>query len=148
MSTSSIQADSHAQAQALDFVAGHCACTAVAYVLDLSTEQDLLNSGSQPQGQASASNHSKQSRPIGLTLSTYCHCSKCQRFNGAPFVWTTHWKEESVTWFPPPEVEENVSEEEEGESLEDGDELEQIAEEETEEGKKQVSGQEDSIQSE
>lgn len=33
-----------------------------------------------------------------LTLSAFCHCSSCQRLNGAPFVHTTHWRERSVVW--------------------------------------------------
>ncbi|KAK0545294.1 hypothetical protein OC846_005723 [Tilletia horrida] len=33
-----------------------------------------------------------------LTLSAYCHCSKCQILNGAPYVWTTHWTDRSVSW--------------------------------------------------
>lgn len=56
---------------------GHCFCRAVAYTVDVS---DLSN----------------------LTLSAYCHCTKCQRLNGAPFVFSTHWKEAAVQWFPAP----------------------------------------------
>lgn len=33
-----------------------------------------------------------------LALSAFCHCTKCQRLNGAPFVWTTHWEKEAVEW--------------------------------------------------
>lgn len=30
------------------------------------------------------------SRPAeNLTLSSYCHCSRCQRLNGAPFIWVS-----------------------------------------------------------
>lgn len=36
-----------------------------------------------------------------LALSGYCHCSKCQRLNGAPFVWTTHWEGGAVEWLEP-----------------------------------------------
>ncbi|KAE8231891.1 hypothetical protein CF326_g3085 [Tilletia indica] len=32
------------------------------------------------------------------TLTAYCHCSKCQILNGAPYVWTTHWVEGALTW--------------------------------------------------
>ncbi|KAK0532639.1 hypothetical protein OC834_002534 [Tilletia horrida] len=35
------------------------------------------------------------------TLSAFCHCSKCQLLNGAPFVWTTHWVERAVRWLGP-----------------------------------------------
>lgn len=81
----------------LDFVAGHCACTAVAYVLNLSPEEQ-----DQDQAGPSSSINQNSRKPAGLTLAAACHCSKCQRLNGAPFVWTTHWKEDSVKWFPPP----------------------------------------------
>lgn len=34
-----------------------------------------------------------------FALSAYCHCTRCQRLNGAPFIWTTHWYgRESVDW--------------------------------------------------
>ncbi|CAD6929597.1 unnamed protein product [Tilletia controversa] len=36
--------------------------------------------------------------PDDCTLTAYCHCSKCQILNGAPYVWTTHWVERAVTW--------------------------------------------------
>ncbi|CAO1638007.1 unnamed protein product [Parajaminaea phylloscopi] len=36
-----------------------------------------------------------------LALSAYCHCSSCQRLNGAPFIWTTHWEEAAVEWLLP-----------------------------------------------
>ncbi|EPQ32142.1 uncharacterized protein PFL1_00339 [Pseudozyma flocculosa PF-1] len=51
---------------------GHCACGALRYTLDAS--------------------------PSNLLLSAYCHCTRCQRLNGAPFVWTTHWKKDAVAW--------------------------------------------------
>ncbi|MBW0496195.1 hypothetical protein O181_035910 [Austropuccinia psidii MF-1] len=37
-------------------------------------------------------------KPSNLTLSAYCHCTNCQRLNGAPFVWTTHWKNHALHW--------------------------------------------------
>ncbi|KAK9900043.1 hypothetical protein P389DRAFT_165174 [Cystobasidium minutum MCA 4210] len=33
-----------------------------------------------------------------LKVSAFCHCSRCQRLNGAPCIWTTHWKAEGVIW--------------------------------------------------
>ena len=34
-----------------------------------------------------------------LTMSAYCHCSRCSRLAGAPFIWTAHWKgKNSVEW--------------------------------------------------
>lgn len=36
--------------------------------------------------------------PSDLALSGYCHCTKCQRLNGAPFIWTTHWEAGAVEW--------------------------------------------------
>jgi hypothetical protein len=36
-----------------------------------------------------------------LTLSAYCHCSRCQRTHAAPFTHTTHWKRDAVTWTSP-----------------------------------------------
>ncbi|KAL9936201.1 hypothetical protein V8E36_005043 [Tilletia maclaganii] len=37
-------------------------------------------------------------RKEDCTLSAFCHCSKCQVLNGAPYVWTTHWVEDAITW--------------------------------------------------
>lgn len=53
---------------------GHCACTRTRFTLNLTN------------------------LPSDLRLSAYCHCSKCQRLNGAPFIWTTHWAESAVRW--------------------------------------------------
>ena len=36
-----------------------------------------------------------------LALSAYCHCSRCQRLNGAPYVWSTHWLYSALSWYPP-----------------------------------------------
>ncbi|UZJ53878.1 hypothetical protein CBS101457_003198 [Exobasidium rhododendri] len=58
-------------------IRGHCACGSLRYTIDVSNiDRDLK-------------------------LSMYCHCSQCQRLNGAPFVWSTHWSYPSVTWDPP-----------------------------------------------
>ncbi|SAM72238.1 related to Chitin deacetylase 1 [Ustilago bromivora] len=54
---------------------GHCNCGALEYQLDAT--------------------------PANLLLSAYCHCTRCQRINGAPYIWTTHWKKEAVTWSSP-----------------------------------------------
>ncbi|KAN0066364.1 hypothetical protein ACQY0O_000458 [Thecaphora frezii] len=51
---------------------GYCACQSLRFSLDAS--------------------------PSNLLLSAYCHCTRCQRLNGAPFVWTTHWTKQAVTW--------------------------------------------------
>ncbi|SNX81434.1 related to Chitin deacetylase 1 [Melanopsichium pennsylvanicum] len=51
---------------------GHCNCGALSYTLDAS--------------------------PSNLRLSAYCHCTRCQRINGAPYIWTTHWAKNAVTW--------------------------------------------------
>lgn len=53
---------------------GHCACKRTRYRVQLTNLED------------------------DLRLSAYCHCTSCQRLNGAPFVWTTHWAEEAVEW--------------------------------------------------
>ena len=58
-------------------IGGHCACGALQYRIDVSNVRS------------------------DLQLSAYCHCTRCQRFNGAPFVWTTHWLYHAVTWNPP-----------------------------------------------
>lgn len=58
-------------------IKGHCACGSLRYRIDVSNiERDLVLSG-------------------------YCHCSQCQRLNGAPFVWTNHWLYPALTWDPP-----------------------------------------------
>lgn len=57
-----------------EYTTGHCACKRTRYRLQLTNLQD------------------------DLRLSAYCHCTSCQRLNGAPFVWTTHWAEEVVQW--------------------------------------------------
>ncbi len=31
-------------------------------------------------------------------LRNACHCSTCSRINGAPFIWTSHWKYDAVKW--------------------------------------------------
>lgn len=54
---------------------GHCDCGALEYQLDAS--------------------------PANLRMSAYCHCTRCQRINGAPYVWTTHWTKQAVTWSSP-----------------------------------------------
>ncbi|CAO1615152.1 unnamed protein product [Sympodiomycopsis kandeliae] len=55
-------------------ITGHCYCKRTAYTVRLTN----LSSD--------------------LRLSAYCHCSNCQRLNGAPFIWTTHWAEDAVAW--------------------------------------------------
>lgn len=45
--------------------------------------------------------YSLEATPANLCLSAFCHCTQCQRINGAPYVWTTHWKKEAVTWSSP-----------------------------------------------
>lgn len=55
-------------------VAGHCACGSLRYTIELRG---------------------------ALPLSMYCHCSSCQRFNGAPFVHSLHIPYEWLTWSPP-----------------------------------------------
>ncbi|PWN45251.1 hypothetical protein IE81DRAFT_364268 [Ceraceosorus guamensis] len=55
-------------------VPGHCACGALSFIID-------LNVG----------------RP---STSAYCHCTRCQRFNGAPFVHTLHLPFAAVSWMP------------------------------------------------
>lgn len=57
-----------------EYTTGHCACKRTRYRVQLTNLQD------------------------DLRLSAYCHCTSCQRLNGAPFVWTTHWAEEVVQW--------------------------------------------------
>jgi hypothetical protein len=57
-----------------EYTTGHCACKRSRYRVQLTNLQD------------------------DLRLSAYCHCTSCQRLNGAPFVWTTHWAEEAVKW--------------------------------------------------
>jgi hypothetical protein len=54
---------------------GHCACGALSYTLT-------------PSGPP--------------RLSAYCHCTRCQRFNGAPFVHTMHLPYAAVQWHPSP----------------------------------------------
>ena len=56
------------------FTTGHCSCGRSRYRVDLTN----LSSD--------------------LRLTAYCHCSRCARLNGAPFIWTTHWAQEAVTW--------------------------------------------------
>ncbi|PRP81786.1 hypothetical protein PROFUN_10775 [Planoprotostelium fungivorum] len=51
-------------------ITGHCHCKSLQYSLEASKDN--------------------------LDLSAYCHCSQCQRLNGAPFIWTTHWKGKAV----------------------------------------------------
>lgn len=60
-------------------VHGYCACGRLRYTIDCSN----LDSD--------------------LTLSAFCHCSRCQRINGAPFVHSLHLKYPAVTWDPQPE---------------------------------------------
>ncbi|TKY90153.1 hypothetical protein EX895_000151 [Sporisorium graminicola] len=55
---------------------GHCNCGALEYTLDAT--------------------------PANLRMSAFCHCTRCQRINGAPYIWTTHWKKEAVTWSSAP----------------------------------------------
>jgi hypothetical protein len=58
-------------------IAGHCACGSLRYRIDVTNiDTDLVLSG-------------------------YCHCSQCQRLNGAPYVWTNHWQYKALTWDPP-----------------------------------------------
>ncbi|PWN48661.1 glycoside hydrolase/deacetylase [Violaceomyces palustris] len=65
---------------------GHCFCKKLAFTIDISS-------------------------PSNLTLSAACHCSQCQRLNGAPFIYTTHWKKNAVTWFPQPEQSQEAGDE-------------------------------------
>ena len=58
---------------------GSCFCTSTTYALHLIDNQTTPLSSN-------------------LTLSAYCHCSGCQRMNGAPFIHTTHWKEGALVW--------------------------------------------------
>ncbi|PWZ02924.1 glycoside hydrolase/deacetylase [Testicularia cyperi] len=51
---------------------GHCACGSLEYQLEAAAEN--------------------------LKLSAYCHCTRCQRLNGAPYIWTTHWTKNAVSW--------------------------------------------------
>ncbi|PWN22776.1 hypothetical protein BCV69DRAFT_96777 [Microstroma glucosiphilum] len=57
-----------------EYTTGHCACKRTQYRVQLTNLQE------------------------DLRLTAYCHCTSCQRLNGAPFVWTTHWAEEAVQW--------------------------------------------------
>lgn len=58
----------------LDQTTGHCACKRTTFTVRLNNISS------------------------DLRLSAYCHCSQCQRLNGAPFIWTTHWAEDAVHW--------------------------------------------------
>lgn len=59
-----------------DAIHGHCACGALQYSIDIrNIENDLK-------------------------LAAYCHCARCQRLNGAPYIWTNHWLYHAVTWKP------------------------------------------------
>lgn len=60
-------------------VHGYCACGRLRYTIDCTN----LDSD--------------------LTLSAFCHCSRCQRINGAPFVHSLHLKYPAVTWDSKPE---------------------------------------------
>lgn len=61
----------------MSFIHGHCGCGALKYKIDISNiDKDLA-------------------------LSAYCHCASCQRINGAPFIWTSHWEYDAVVWDPP-----------------------------------------------
>ncbi|KAI3479803.1 hypothetical protein L1887_58198 [Cichorium endivia] len=57
---------------AMPSLRGHCHCGALEYQLNAD--------------------------PAHLRLSAFCHCTRCQRINGAPYVWTTHWAKDAVTW--------------------------------------------------
>lgn len=58
------------------FIHGHCACGSLRFKIDI---QNIAND---------------------LTLSMFCHCSRCQRLNGAPYIWSNHWSFDAVQWFP------------------------------------------------
>lgn len=77
MTSNVSRASSGLQSVRDEVLRGHCACGALSYTISLAQiEQDL-------------------------TLSAFCHCSRCQRINGAPFVWSTHWLYSAVSWSPP-----------------------------------------------
>ncbi|KAH9812035.1 Mss4-like protein [Melampsora americana] len=71
---------------------GSCFCENVQYIIDI-THQTQISNHTPP-------NLKKEPGriPENLTLTAYCHCTNCQRLNGSPFVWTTHWKEDSLRW--------------------------------------------------
>lgn len=69
---------------------GSCFCGNVQYSIDISNKPQTSND---PETKETI-----ERIPENLTLSAYCHCTNCQRLNGCPFVWTTHWKQESLKW--------------------------------------------------
>lgn len=60
------------------YIHGHCACGLLHYRIDVRDIDDVLQ------------------------LATYCHCARCQRLNGAPYIWSNHWLYRAVEWFPTP----------------------------------------------
>ncbi|EGG02604.1 uncharacterized protein MELLADRAFT_66138 [Melampsora larici-populina 98AG31] len=75
----------------LQTLSGSCFCENVQFSIDITNKaQSSIDS--------ETSENSIKTIPENLTLSAYCHCTNCQRLNGSPFVWTTHWKQESLKW--------------------------------------------------
>lgn len=75
---------------------GSCFCQHVQFTIHLSDSNKTSNTTQSEieKKQKSASDV----KPDNLILSAYCHCTNCQRRNGTPFVWTTHWKHEAIKW--------------------------------------------------
>ncbi|EGG02603.1 uncharacterized protein MELLADRAFT_109905 [Melampsora larici-populina 98AG31] len=73
---------------------GSCFCQHVQFSIHLSNEASNTNQSDLEKKHKAAS----EIKPENLILSAYCHCTNCQRRNGAPFVWTTHWKHEAIKW--------------------------------------------------
>ncbi|KAG0149858.1 hypothetical protein CROQUDRAFT_668966 [Cronartium quercuum f. sp. fusiforme G11] len=76
---------------------GSCFCHHVQFIINLESDTSSIKSISNKKLIDSPS----QFTPTNLTLSAYCHCTNCQRLNGSPFVWTTHWKHQALVWISP-----------------------------------------------
>lgn len=59
-----------------EIIHGHCACGSLRFSIDI---RNIKND---------------------LALSMFCHCSRCQRLNGSPYIWSNHWLYSAVKWYP------------------------------------------------